>query len=219
MNIAFLSTANIHRSLALFLIPLLIAYAVFSQAAQALNPPPDGGYNGGNTAEGQDALLSLSTGRYNTAIGLDSLKSNTVGLFNTAVGAHALMNQTRARHSTAVGKDALMNSTGSGNTALGANAGSGVSTATNVICIGTSGQNTDNSCFIGGIYSNVQPIVGTDPDSVTLTKSMTPRRRLPLVWSPKKWPRCTLIWWGAIPRGNPNRCAMSRSTRCYSMSS
>ena len=171
MNIAFLSTANIHRSLALFLIPLLIAYAVFSQAAQALNPPPDGGYNGGNTAEGQDALLSLSTGRYNTAIGLDSLKSNTVGLFNTAVGAHALMNQTRARHSTAVGKDALMNSTGSGNTALGANAGSGVSTATNVICIGTPGQNTDNSCFIGGIYSNVQPIVGTDPDSVTITSA------------------------------------------------
>ena len=92
-----------------------------------------GGYTGGNTAEGQDALLSLTTGRYNTAVGLDSLKSNTVGLFNTAVGAHALMNQTRARHSTAVGKDALMNSTGSGNTALGANAGLGVSTATNVI--------------------------------------------------------------------------------------
>jgi Chaperone of endosialidase len=155
----------------LFLIPLLIAYAVFSQAAQALNPPPDGGYTGGNTAEGQDALLSLTTGRYNTAVGLHSLKSNTVGLFNTAVGAHALMNQTRARHSTAVGKDALMNSTGSGNTALGANAGSGVSTATNVICIGTSGQNTDNSCFIGGIYSNVQPIVGTDPDSVTITSA------------------------------------------------
>jgi len=64
-----------------------------------------------------------------------------------------------------------MNSTGSGNTALGANAGLGVSTATNVICIGISGQNIDNSCFIGGIYSNVQPIVGTDPDSVTITST------------------------------------------------
>jgi endosialidase-like protein len=26
----------------------------------------------------------------------------------------------------------------------------------------------DNSCFIGRIYTNVQPIVGTDPDSVTI---------------------------------------------------
>ena len=26
-------------------------------------------------------------------------------------------------------------------------------------------------CFIGNIYSNVQPIVGTDPDSVTITSS------------------------------------------------
>jgi hypothetical protein len=136
----------------LLLIPLLSGWFAILLPAQAVNPPPDGGYTGGNTAEGQDALLSLTTGRYNTAVCLDSLKSNTVGLFNTAVGAHALMNQSRARHSTAVGKDALMNSTGSGNTALGANAGSGVSTATNVICIGTSGQNTDNSCFIGAIY-------------------------------------------------------------------
>jgi len=29
----------------------------------------------------------------------------------------------------------------------------------------------NNSCFIGNIYSNVQPIVGTDPDSVTITST------------------------------------------------
>ena len=29
----------------------------------------------------------------------------------------------------------------------------------------------DNSCFIGNIYSNVQPIVGTDPDSVTINSN------------------------------------------------
>ena len=28
-----------------------------------------------------------------------------------------------------------------------------------------------NSCFIGHIYSNVQPIVGTDPDSVTINSN------------------------------------------------
>jgi hypothetical protein len=35
---------------------------------EAVNPPPDGGYHGGNTAEGQDALFSLTTGTYNTAL-------------------------------------------------------------------------------------------------------------------------------------------------------
>jgi hypothetical protein len=44
-----------------------------------------------------------------------------------------------------------------------------VTTASNVICIGSPGGNVDNSCFIGRIYTNVQPIVGTDPDSVTIT--------------------------------------------------
>jgi hypothetical protein len=29
----------------------------------------------------------------------------------------------------------------------------------------------NNSCFIGQIYSNVQPIVGTDPDSVTISSA------------------------------------------------
>ena len=48
-----------------------------SQTAQALNPPPDGGYTGGNTAEGRNALLSLTSCIYNTAIGLFSLTTNT----------------------------------------------------------------------------------------------------------------------------------------------
>jgi hypothetical protein len=34
--------------------------------AQAVSPPPDGGYPGGNTAEGQNAFLSLTSGTYNT---------------------------------------------------------------------------------------------------------------------------------------------------------
>ena len=40
---------------------------------QAVIPPPDGGYPGGNTAEGQNALLNLSSGGYNTAVGFVSL--------------------------------------------------------------------------------------------------------------------------------------------------
>ena len=58
--------------------------------------------------------------------------------------------------------------------------GGSVTTANNVICIGASGANVDNSCFIGRIYFNMQPIVGTDPDSVTITSTgrTWPRERL-----------------------------------------
>jgi hypothetical protein len=56
------------------------------------------------------------------------------------------------------------NTTGSANVALGFVAGSGVTTANNVIAIGTHGANISNSCYIGRIYSNVQPQIGTDPD-------------------------------------------------------
>src|SRR5204863_1745231 len=77
------------RSTLILMAIALIAF-VLAQKTQALNPPPDGGYPGGNTAEGQDALLNLGSGTFNTAVGLLSLKSNTQEQFNTAVGAGAL---------------------------------------------------------------------------------------------------------------------------------
>ena len=52
-----------------------------------LSPPPDGGYPGENTAEGENALFSLSSGTHNTAVGLEALFSNTDGSYNTANGA------------------------------------------------------------------------------------------------------------------------------------
>ena len=87
--------------------------------AQAVSPPPDGGYSGGNTAEGQGALLSLSSGNYNTAIGLFSLLSVTDGNFNTGVGAGTLLSDTGPEN-TATGAGALFsNTTGADNTADG----------------------------------------------------------------------------------------------------
>src|SRR6266853_303829 len=63
------------------LIPLTLALGWFalSQTAQAVSPPPDGGYPDENTAEGDDALFSLTTGNNNTAIGFDARYSNTTG--------------------------------------------------------------------------------------------------------------------------------------------
>ena len=123
-----------------------------------------------NTAVGFVALANHPTGNFNTAVGTSALL-NTTGAENTAIGAHALQTNDTGNSNTAVGSGALVSSTGSGNIALGQGAGGSVTTASNVTCIGTSGANVDNSCFIGHIYFNVQPIVGTDPDSVTITST------------------------------------------------
>src|SRR5262249_12048695 len=97
-------------------IPFLIVCSLFWQMSLAVDPPPDGGYSGGNTAEGQGALLNLTGGTYNTAIGLFSLSSNTTGNFNTGTGAGTLLSNT-ADENTAIGAGALLsNTTGIGNT-------------------------------------------------------------------------------------------------------
>jgi hypothetical protein len=209
-----------------------IACFAFLPMARAVVPAPDGGYPGGNTAEGQNALLSRTTGMYNTAVGIYSLLSLTDGQFctgvgagtllsnnggeNTATGAGALLSNNNGEDNTAIGAFALFsnvdgfdntavgdralfsnttlgidntaighlalenNTTGGGNTAignntlvntingnlntaLGANAGNSVTTASNVICIGASGADADNSCYVGNIFG--QPI---DPATATL---------------------------------------------------
>lgn len=97
-------------------IAILLACVGSPPDAQAVVPPPDGGYAGGNTAEGQNALLSLTIGTYNTAVGLFSLQSNQEGQFNTGVGAGTLLANT-AHQNTAIGAGALLtNSTGVKNT-------------------------------------------------------------------------------------------------------
>ena len=198
----------------------LICFA-FLPESQAVAPPPDGGYPGGNTAEGQSALLSGTTGTYNTALGLYSLLSLTSGNFCTAVGAGTLLSNTADENTatgagalfshtdgggntangafalfshttgidntvvgdrgllltttggfnTAIGEAAMLNNdTGSSNVAIGVQAlgnnisgnnnivlgnvaGSGVTTANDVICIGAGGENVDSSCYIGGIFN------------------------------------------------------------------
>src|SRR5438128_8099824 len=101
---------------------ILFGLACFAlvPGAQAVSPAPDGGYPGGNTAEGQAALLSLTSGGFNTAVGFFSLRSDTAGAFNTAIGAGTLLANT-ADQNTATGAGALLsNTTGPFNTATGA---------------------------------------------------------------------------------------------------
>ena len=100
-----------------------------AQRAEAVVPAPDGGYPGFNTAGGQNALFSLTTGIGNTAVGWSSLKSNTDGSFNTAVGTGALLfnvgdpSNGYGVNNTAIGAAALLfNTTGYENTAVGTQA-------------------------------------------------------------------------------------------------
>jgi hypothetical protein len=102
------------------LIVLTLASFALSPTARAVLPPPDGGYANLNTAEGDDALFSLTTGSYNTAIGFQALYFNTTGVGNMANGAQALYFNTTGDGNTATGGEALLsNTTGSFNTATG----------------------------------------------------------------------------------------------------
>ena len=137
----------------------------FSPIARAVNPPPDGGYPSQNTAEGDSALFSLTTGIDNTAIGFNALFSNTTGGDNTVNGVLALALNTTGSNNTANGFQALLNNTtGSNNIALGANAGANLTTGGNNIEFGNAGvagesatirigtTGTQTKTFIAGIH-------------------------------------------------------------------
>ncbi len=169
----------------------LACFTGFAPKAFGVSPPPDGGYPNKNTAEGHDALFSLTNGTSNTANGHAALKANTNGDRNTANGALALFTNVTGSENTATGYAALFynrasgntangsgalgnntmgnnntadgfqtlgnNTTGSFNIALGNNAGSGVSTADDVICIGAAGADVSHSCYIGNIFNQSSP--------------------------------------------------------------
>jgi len=135
-----------------------------------------------NTASGEDALYSDTSGSYNTATGFSSLFSNKTGDNNTAAGYQSLYYNATGSNNTASGYEALLtNASGSDNTALGAGAlrsektgsnniavgyeaGYNLTTGSNNIEIGNTGQATDYNMikigveglqaktFIAGIY-------------------------------------------------------------------
>ena len=135
------------KSHAIIFTTILSAAACFwlLPRAQAVNPAPDGCYPNFTTAEGCNALKSLTTGAANTGVGWYSLFSATTGNGNTGVGAGALaLNQ--ADNNTAVGGGALfLNTTGTENTAVGANA------------LVHNDSGSDNNAFgTNALFSNVE---------------------------------------------------------------
>jgi hypothetical protein len=158
---------------------VLISFA-FAPQMQAVNPPPDGGYPGRNTAEGTNALFNLTTGQGNTAVGDSALISNTTGDGNTANGMHvlfsnptgnsntaqgvlALFYNTTGAHNTAVGRAALgINTTGGRNTAIGSyalyvNTSRRFNTATGVdALLGNTNGNVNTAIGFKALSSNTE---------------------------------------------------------------
>ena len=146
----------------------------FLSQMKAVTPAPDGCYPGFTTAEGCDALKTLTSGAGNTGVGWQSLFLNSTGSFNTgvgagalilnngdsntAVGAAALLLNTAGMQNTAVGTDALVyNDTGSNNTAVGAFALSNNSTGDYITAIGA------NAGTALAVYVDTDGHLGTSP--------------------------------------------------------
>ena len=148
MKSTTLPTNLIHyllRRRAFLLILLVLACIGLPPTVQAVSPAPDGGYGNGNTAEGTDALLHLTTGIWNSAFGYRALYENVTGIRNTAMGYQALYNN-----------NGLLSVSGDDNVAIGAGALYGNTTGRNNIAIGSNAlyYNTtgSNNILIGRLY-------------------------------------------------------------------
>jgi hypothetical protein len=125
-------------SLPFLLIALVLTWFAFSPAGRAVSPAPDGGYAGDNTAEGDFALQSLTSGATNTAVGHGALYSDTTGSGNTVTGYQALFSNISGGGNTAIGFEALYNDTADANTAIGIYALTGNTTGTSNTATGGS---------------------------------------------------------------------------------
>jgi len=149
---------------AILLIALLLAWFALASApdASGVVPAPDVGYPGFNTAEGQNALFSLTSGSDNTALGGQALLHDTVGNNNTAVGFNALFNNIGGSDNTALGTAALLRNTSSFNTAIGFQA---------LMSNSTGNFNTGNG--VNALMSNTTGSLNTANGANALLKNAT----------------------------------------------
>jgi len=143
---------------------LMLGCLAFLPQMQALTPPPDGCYPGFTTAEGCNALQSLTTGAANTGVGWYALFGTSTGSFNTGIGAGALV-LNNADSNTAVGTAALLlNTAGTLNSALGTGAMVNNDNGVNNTAVGAFAlQNNINGNNNTALGANA----GTDPGIVS----------------------------------------------------
>src|SRR5204862_6915464 len=159
---------QLKQATSLFLIALVLAWIIgFLPKAQALNPPPVGGYPGQNTATGDYALFNLTTGTRNTAIGFWALNTDTTGGKNTAIGFQALADNTIGKNNIAIGYAAGIFTTGDNNINIG-NVGAEESDTIRIGTVGGRGiRDFQSHTYIAGISGvtiagGVPVIIDTD---------------------------------------------------------
>ena len=119
---------------------------------------PEAALPGLNTADGDHALFSITSGTGNTAVGWRSLYSNTEGSFNTGLGAGALALNTVEDSNTAVGAAALLLNTGGvSNTAVGRTAMLNNATGDENTAVGVGAL---SGCTSGGFNTAIGGIAG-----------------------------------------------------------
>src|SRR5438552_3085145 len=160
-----INRSPLRRGFTVVLLALALALFAPSRTAQAQlpSPSPDGGYPNGNTAEGDGALSSVTTGFSNTANGVNALFCNTTGSSNIALGVSAGQNLTTGNNNIDIGNP-------------------GVAAEANTIRIGTVG--TQTKTFIAGISGagvtgvavkvNAAGQLGTAPSSERFKDAIKP---------------------------------------------
>ena len=150
--------------------------AVGREALSQNTDAGDNSVNGANTAVGFRALQFATTsggvpGDANTGVGWLALQSNTIGQANTGVGSLALQAMTIGQRNSSFGRRAMEFATGNDNTGVGWRAGDNVTTASGVVCIGssTAGANVDNTTYIRNVGTDSVNGAGTDFVTVNLT--------------------------------------------------
>ena len=89
-----------------------------------------------NTAIGNTALGTNTSGAHNVAVGYNASPQSNAGSYNVAVGENTLFSNITGSYNTALGIYALQNTTASNNTAVGYQAGASVTTGTDNTFIG-----------------------------------------------------------------------------------
>jgi hypothetical protein len=109
---------------------------------------------GNNTALGDSALFSITSGDSNVAIGEDACYSMTTGTSNFCMGEASAYNGIAVTENTSIGTSALFNNiTGNENVAIGSSALQRNLSATSSVAVGNeAGQGTGNYSSQGGTY-------------------------------------------------------------------
>jgi hypothetical protein len=109
-----------HSRCGFFILAVALCWFAFSPVLEAGCPNPPGVCFGQNTAVGEDALFSVTTGVRNAGVGVGALFHTTDGNQNTGIGYQTLFNNISGDHSTGIGSQALFNNTsGSDNVGIG----------------------------------------------------------------------------------------------------